>query len=76
MKVTASSILISNVAAPLAVGLRQQNWQLYYNKGDYIAAIKWHAINCPNDYVSTLLIVPRLSVRDSHEIVVEIVTAH
>jgi len=29
---------------------------------DYMSAIKWHAINCPNDYVSTLLIVQRLTV--------------
>ena len=38
--------------------------------GDYMSAIKWHAINCLNDYVSTLLIVqrltvPRLTVRES-----------
>jgi len=26
-------------------------------------AIKWHAINCPNSYVSTLLIVQQLTVR-------------
>jgi len=31
--------------------------------GDYMSAIKWHAINCPNDYVSTLLTVQRLTVR-------------
>jgi len=30
-----------------------------------MSAIKWHAINCPNDYVSTLLIVQRLTVRES-----------
>jgi len=33
--------------------------------GDYMFTIKWHAINCPNDYVSTLLIVMRLTVSES-----------
>ena len=42
------SILISNVAARLAVGLRLTIfWQLYYNKGDCMSAINCPTINCP-----------------------------